>query len=78
MTSCTESNELWAGIPRIMIDMMGMDLLFESFASLANAFGSLSDPAFLAKIVGLFNTCLTLLFECRMVKLLVNGHSFHL
>jgi hypothetical protein len=32
----------------------------------------------LAKIVGLFDTCLTLLFECRMVKLLVNGHSFPL
>ena len=37
MASCTESNEFRVRIPRIMIDMMGMDLFFESVASLANA-----------------------------------------
>lgn len=59
MASCAESNELWAGIPRVMIDMMGMDLLFESVASLADPFGSLPDSTFLAEIVGLLKTCLT-------------------
>lgn len=76
MASCAESNEFWTGIPRVVIDMMGMDLLFESIASLADSFGSLPNPAFLAKIVGLFKAYLTLLFECRMVKLFINGHSF--
>ncbi len=41
MASCAESDQLRAGIPRIMIDVMGVDLLFESVASLADAFGSL-------------------------------------
>jgi hypothetical protein len=53
-----------------------MDLLFESVASLADAFGSLPDSTFLAKIVSLLKTCLTLLFECGMIKLLIDGHRF--
>jgi len=76
MASCAESDQLRAGIPRIMIDVMGVDLLFESVASLADPFSSLSDPAFLAKIVSLFKTCLTMLFEFGMIKLFINGHSF--
>jgi len=76
MASCAESDQLRARIPRIMIDVMSVDLLFESIASLADAFGSLPDSTFLAKIVGLLKTCLTLLFESGMIKLLINGHSF--
>jgi len=55
---------------------MSMDLLFESVASLADSFGSLPDPTLLAKIVSLLKTSLTLLFECGVIKLLINGHSF--
>ena len=76
MASCAESDQLRVGIPRVVIDMMGMDLFFECFASLTDSFGSSSDPTFLAKIVGLLKTCLTLLFEFGVVKLLINGHNF--
>lgn len=76
MASCAESNEFRARIPRVVIDMMGMDLLFERFASLADAFGSLPDATLLAKIVGLLKTSLALLFEIGMIKLFINGHSF--
>jgi hypothetical protein len=75
MTYRAERFEFGSRVPRVVIDVMCMDLLFEEIASLAHAFGSLLDSAFLTGVASPFDTGEATFCEVGMIEALVNGHS---